>query len=269
MEFCYIVLTFMILKVRKTDQAFLAPDSSRHEGPELRQIVLSQIAAWLANEEPDVKDFRASELNGKLIAHSQVEQWIHEKATQDSRLQTPRIQEVLNWLSPGDVWAHAIPLISSGVLERVHVVCAGLARRFKWDKAQASVFLLTGLIPRIRTARISWNHGLPIGFSRIELDLDPALKPSEVAEIYRTAQRQMIGNRKRQRAPGPDHLKLAEFYVANKTEELGYKELMKLWNSRHRHSPDRQYRTVSHFGTDCKKVLDRLLLKAYSREAGL
>src|SRR5579859_6100611 len=92
----------MDLKVRNVGP-FLSPRDTRHTGSDMRQIALSQIAAWLAADEQSVIDFRANVLNGKLVKPARLEQWITKQSDIDAQ-QLARGIGFVEWIRPDEIW---------------------------------------------------------------------------------------------------------------------------------------------------------------------
>ena len=90
--------------------------------------------------------------------------------------------ELLSYASPDDQWVRRIPVRHGGTLDGLRVVSNSLARRYSWQEALATSFVLTGISPLLSSLRggIRMVLNQPIS-SRITMEIDPTLTPGEVA----------------------------------------------------------------------------------------
>jgi hypothetical protein len=224
------------------------------------------VIAALAGRQDAVVRVRESVLGNKLLSHSELRKWLDGRLMEDRRnnaeVTATEPPALLEWLPPDSSFVESVPIpIQGGTLDQVKWTAGVLKIAYLWPEAQAVVFLLTGLVPVIHTARVglvkTWN--VP-ALTRIKLDLDPALRPSEVSRLY-SAVKSRIVQKQRERTLSPKHLELAAFAAENGVGKT-YSQLRELWNAecRRRHRPDWAYRgSVPHFGKDCKRAQDRLL----------
>ena len=257
---------------------------------QIRLQILSDLTAKQAATEKSVVTFRRQHLNERLLKGEEVVEWITRHAAEEApasrylRIPVPdgydlisrnrRIivepllsisdtspvthvgMELLSYAAPGDQWVRRIPVKYGGVLDRLRMVSEYLARRFPWEEAQASKFVLTGSIPVLSSLRgeIRMAFSQPIS-SRISMEIDPTLTPEEVAEQYKKLRASLIGAR--YRSMSEKHLRLAEFYGGDKSEGTTWTALMDKWNN----SQDRgwEYDRFESFARDCKQAWQRLM----------
>ena len=270
---------------------FQPPRSAVDSG--LRQIrlqILSDLTARQAATEKSVITFRQQHLTEGLLDRQEVVEWITRQAMEDGpasrylRVPIPdgyelvrrngRIfteplltisdttsatqveMELLSYASSEDQWVRRIPVKHGGTLGRLRVVSKSLARRFTWEEAQASIFVLTGISPLLSSLRggIRMAFSQPIS-NRINMEIDPTLTPEEVAEQYKKLRVELIGAR--YRSMSEKHLRLAEFYGGHKPEGTTWTSLMDKWNR----SQDRGwgYNRFETFARDCKQAWQRLM----------
>ena len=267
------------------------PRGATDSGPrQIRLKILSKVIARHAATVESVTSFRQQHLTEGLLEREEVVEWISRHADKEGRasryLRVPipdgyelisrnkcivtepllsisdtspatRVEvEVLSYASPDDEWVRRIPVKHGGTLDRLRAVSESLARRFEWEEAQATMFVLTGLSPPLSSLRGGFRMALsqPIS-SRITMEIDPTLTPREVAEEYKKLRARLVGAR--YRLMSEKHLRLAEFYGGHKPEGTTWAALMKRWN----HSQDRgwEYDRFEAFARDCKQAWRRLM----------
>ena len=156
----------------------------------LRQIrlqILSELTARQAAAEKSVITFRQQHLSERLLEREEVVEWITKQASLDGpasrylRIPIPdgyvparcdgRIFteppltisdttsatqihiEVLCYTAPDDQWVRRIPVRHGGTLDGLRVVSNSLARRYSWQEALATNFVLTGVSPLLSSLR--------------------------------------------------------------------------------------------------------------------
>ena len=265
--------------------------SATDPGPrQIRLQILSDLAAKQAATEKIVITFRQQDLTKGLLKGEEVVEWIEGHAAEEggaSRylrvplpddyaliktngriIVQPQLSisdtstathvgiELLSYSAPSDEWVRRIPVRHGGVLDRLRVVSDYLARRFTWQEAQASMFVLTGISPVLSSLRggIRMAFSQPVS-SRISMEIDPTLTPQEVANEYKRLRASLIGTR--YRSMSEKHLRLAEFYGGHKPEGTTWAALMIKWNE----SQDRgwEYVRFESFARDCKQAWHRLM----------
>jgi hypothetical protein len=110
---------------------------------------------------------------------------------------------------------------AGGTLDRLRRLSLALADNYQWDPAQASTFVLTGLIPYSQ----AWAE-------RLQGALVRGRRPREIT---------------------PKHLELALFTVEREGEPLTAR--MTAWSSQH---PEWKYAQVTNFGRDSREAVRRL-----------
>ena len=267
------------------------PKSAIDSGPrQIRLQILSNLTARQAATERSVIAFRQQHLTEGLLKREEVVEWVTRQAKKDGpasrylKVPVPDGYEpirrngrifteplltisdtspathievgVLSYASPDDEWVRRIPVKHGGALDSLRLVSKSLARRYTWQEAQASTFVLTGMSPVLSSLRggIRMVFGQPMS-SRINMEIDPTLTPEEVAEQYKKLRASLIGAR--YRSMSEKHLRLAEFYGGHKPEGTTWAALMNKWN----HSQDRgwEYDRFEAFARDCKQAWRRLI----------
>ncbi|HEV2582222.1 MAG TPA: hypothetical protein VGT44_15305, partial [Ktedonobacteraceae bacterium] len=156
---------------------------------------------------------------------------------------------------PGlDGWARSIPTADGGVLERLRRLSDRLAEKYKWQHGQATAFVLTGGVPLISPIIITVSTNSRPLFSRIMLDVDPALSPKELILYYRRNRRKTLTARHRNLSE--KHMQLALFDSRRPKAETWVIK-MDEWNKIHQ--TEWRYKKVSNFAHDCKQARRRLL----------
>lgn len=263
-----------------------------------RQKILSLLIAREAAKDEEVRKFRSKVLGHKLLKPHEVEPWIQQQAELEASLsELPRDKNrhlwrnspVLNLLSPipNDLMhVYTRPVFEPGILYQLAVLSERLAEEYHWSRAEATFFVLADVSsgtppPFVHTisARFILNIFSSWAMSRIELEIDPALTPREVASEYARIRNGSIA--KRPRTLSEKHLQLAEFAASEGIELIpkrpagwellqfdlvstgkGWGEQMKKWNQGYA-GPDSGYTLLRIFKRDCKQALQHLLYPDY------
>lgn len=251
-----------------------------------RRWALSQIVAAEMTKGERVTGFRRDHLEGGLIKWPEAQSWIQRCAAADgpsttdltvtiphsrldyngrgeARLDPPLermtafkvSRESLEYAVPGSDWVLHVPVSSGGVLDQLRRLSEWLASKCTWMSAQATIFVLSGVVPLISSVRttttvVSSNRKWA---ARIVLDIDPAATPDEVLRVYQ-AVREGSGLAHR-RTITPRLARLAAFATAEHAE-LPWKERQRLWNEKF---PDWRYDQASNFRRDALAGRQRLL----------
>ena len=241
----------MIIEEPKRRRAARSQPSAR----ERRMIAISQLLAEDARQnEEAVQDFRQSMLGGRLLEWADVETWVRRQATDDGTLDRDPRASFLEYGVPDDLWMRSQPTAKNGVLGSLRILAARLAKRYGWQEAQATLFVLTDMVPRVSPlhAEMKWTSPFE-AMSRITLTVDPALPPREVADAYREVRARFLGPR--YRTLGEKHVALALF-AARKPGGITWREGMLSWNKAKKKWA---YSQETNFARDCTQALKRLL----------
>ncbi len=186
-----------------------------------RQEAMARLFAMDAEQDPDVKAFRKEFLNGELLRADDLSDWISRRAREDGRftlwLQVPLPEgthvevgptgglvpkpslaingahpafgsraEYLEYSDNGN-WA-TIPVRMNGCLGRLRVLSESLSEQFRWQQAQATLFVLTGKKPIVDLIEVRrhLNPRRP-ALNRITITVDPMIAPREVMRVYAVA----------------------------------------------------------------------------------
>jgi hypothetical protein len=267
-------LDYLVERVRRLRQAVGQPPK-REPAAELaraeelarratsRAEALSALLAAEASQDTGVVKFRREELRGRLIKPERVGAWVDRHAKPATQLLTVSTENpdeplehsvrMLEYATPPAAWVLRVGVALNSPLERLRALSESLANRHAWQPAQASVFVLTGLVPILAPIRARTTIRYPIpAASRITLDVDPTVTPREVAEHYAATRKGMLAGRSRRMSE--KHLRLA-IYAATHSEGT-WAERMHGWNKAH---PDASYGLASNFQRDATKAVKRLL----------
>jgi hypothetical protein len=265
----------------------------RQKGLPLRREVISELLAGIARRSADVTAFRENVLAERLLKHEEVAGWIGGRVDESRypiavlvRLPPDLIRidengefqlppgaleglpieslaphEVLEYSRPGAPWVEHIPIGRDGALNQLRLISERLALVFGWQKAQATVFVLTDDVPLLPGLMITLSWGSVVRdlsvlrhlrcLARLTLTIDPLMAPSEVAEQYRKTRRSIL--LKKLRALSEKQMHLAAFCCdlpALKQPD------MKAWNKEY---PHWTYCRFSNFSRDAKRAHTRLL----------
>jgi hypothetical protein len=253
------------------------------------QVLLSGLAADHAAQQPAVIDFRKEVLSDRLLDPKEVEPWINGQAKLDgpashwlgdvlvpskhqfefdakigrlmirpelkvSQLRCSASLQFLDYAALPDLWVRRVPTAAGGVLERLKHLGEDLIRSYDWEAAAATLFLLTGRIPLIQpiVLKFTWSTAT---FKRrvVELSVDPAVSPAELAKQYGVLRGKLISGR-RVRSLSDKHLQLASF-LAEKPDE-SWASRFHRWNKAF---PKWKYVHASNFRRDALKARERVV----------
>ena len=269
---------------------------AKHEPEDIdRQVAISMLLAEEARKEEGVRQFRSQVLKGKPLSPDKLEHWILGQGGRDGPstiwielplppravfdLRKPRTvwlrrpltinrkrpaylgePKRLEYPSQNEEWSNAIEVTHLGVLDRLARLSGRLARKYGWQPAQATKFILTDDVPVVREINAEFLSANLPSSSRITLSIDLATSPKKVAAHYREVRKQVVKGRPRNL--GPKHLWLA---VLTSSEPVTGKAVqrMALWNKLF---PRWRYREPTNFSRDCKQALARLLDPKYLRK---
>ena len=261
-----------------------------------RQDVISRLLATEAARDEEVRSFREYVLRGSEVKPVGVDGWIKRQAEKDGPAklwltvpvptgtkvrsfttfatteppltiseEKPAIliqRRYLSYISllvgMDEDPTREVATAEGGVLERLRQLSEALARRYGWNEALATNFVLTGEAPLVPSVEIRWS--VPSNFTtlaRISLTVDPALSPREVADHYRRIRAEIVGARHRDQSE--KHMRLATFAAARPASE-SLRKRMAAWNKQY---PRWKYPRESNFGRDCKQAIQRLLHPDY------
>jgi hypothetical protein len=240
----------MITEEPKARRAARSQPSAR----ERRLLAIAELLAEDARQDEGVKDFRNSALGGRLLPWTAVEPWVKSQATEDGEPTPGPRGGFLEYGVPDDNWRRLQPVAERGVLGSLRALAARLAKHYRWQEAQAVLFVLTDMIPRVSPLHVEMNWTCPFeAMSRITLTVDPALSPREVVDAYRKVRARFLGPR--YRALSEKHVALALF-AARKPDGTTWREAMLSWNTANKKWA---YSRETNFARDCTQALRRLL----------
>jgi hypothetical protein len=285
----------LALELRKKQEAQRYELATRdRRSPELdaRAEALSCLIRLQAQEELRVQVFRERHLSAVLLQEAEVVAWVKERSeeegvpTQFALLPLPRDCQVsvgedgavtfsppvtitnlsggrievqarmLTYAGPADTRPRRIAVAQGGVLDELRSLSEHLAKRYHWDAAQATIFVLTSLEPRVSISSRSIERRYPLSaLDRITLVLDPALTDDQVRHIYKAAKQELVGKSRRNKPIGRKAMVMAVF-SRQRRSELSWQQIMDEWNEA---APEHRYTERRRFEKECTDALQRLL----------
>lgn len=230
---------------------------SRDRTTMTREIAVSILVAKLAAQDEWVQTFRKKVLDGERVADDGAQTWILSKGALDGVINIEDFPDQLYFPSPTEDARHSISVVKGGLLDKLRLLSEHLERQFGWDAAQATKFVLTDAPPLVSEITGDFKRREVSGTSRIELSIDPAASPRQVAEYYRLVRNQIVKGRHRRQEE--KHLELAVFDTYRPKGESTAKWLAQ-WN---RENPKWQYDVKTNFLRDKKVARERLLSPRY------
>ena len=223
-----------------------------------RDVAISMLLARVAAQDKWVLAFRNAVL-GEPVAADGVQSWILARDELDGAgaVNIEGFPDQLWFPSPNEDARHCIPVVKGGVLDKLRILTERLEKQFGWDPAQATKFVLTDSPPFVSEITGDFERRDVSATSRIELTIDPAASPLQVAEYYRRARSQFLKGRHRRQEE--KHLELAVFDAYRPKGESTAKRLAQ-WN---RSYPKWRYDEKTNFLRDKKVARERLLSPKY------
>jgi hypothetical protein len=264
-----------------------------------RTQILADIVAAHANRDPVVVRFRETVLGGVLLPAQEIGAWITQQHEQERdrpdafldaipvpagytiRDEGPRgivpdpplcvgaehpahrlHFDLLEYATPEDRRVRQLPVGHGGVLAGLRVLSTSLAELYKWQPAQATGFVLTGLPPVLRTIDATWapsffqtEQGSVTALSQVVLTLDPTLRPRQVAAAFQTIRQQLLGAHWQE--VNERQLALARF-ACQRTPDEAWEQRMAAWNTEFSQWSYKE-KDLGHFKRDCQHALTKLL----------
>lgn len=229
---------------------------------ESRAWALSTLVAAVAEREEPVIKFRDEVLKGSTIARSDVAYWIEnhwEKKLPMTRDLTVTVEDsdveyddagwirlktgasryrlvqatarVLEYAGAEGGGVLRVGVRAYGELDRLRRLSEFLARHYRWQPAQATIFVLTGVVPLIARIRTTTDMVSADPWAdRVVLDIDPAESSDEVASAFTRAVR--TNRPVRNRPLKEKHARLA-VHAFVECADLPWKQRTARWNASH------------------------------------
>lgn len=264
------------------------PEGSR-TGAQLEAV--SILLAREAEDDEDLLAFRRERLDDTLLEHDEVESWI----TGQRKLEPPdalietvmppatkvardsdglltvdppiRLASGLKYLGrrpapqleyavPSDEFVRRVPVQVGGLLDELRALVDRLSIRYGWQRASATTFVLTGLVP-LRPGVRAQHQLTPVpAAARLELSIDLHVTPAELASRYRTIRAALRPGGAR--AMSTKHAVLVAF-VESRSGPEPWRTRMDAWNGLWQTSRPRWvYTQVSNFQRDYGQARQRL-----------
>ncbi len=259
--------------------------SPREIKPDKRFRALSDIVAFLAGRDEDIKAFRLEALQGQLLQPEEVPTWIEtasergfQNLAEESLKQVNLIADSLRKIHPDlsvkldrDILSYNDPA-SDGWLRKIAISNAGilgllkkLAKKYEafWPEANAVEFILTGKAPPIEHARVGHKINSH-GFNKITLEVSPHLSGDRVKALYLREKKKSFrligkGGQSRTRRINDKYLALAVFAAKEYSLKVKNVQLLRLWNRKHRRQGwDYEEAQASNFARDCRAAFERI-----------
>jgi hypothetical protein len=241
---------------------------------EPRALALEQ---WMVRLAHPIAERCRSRFGCPLLDEAEVGAWIRERLPAPEALGDGP-SRVLWWCDPPRTkrlpWQQECEEIGDQ-LEGLRETSEHLAATFRWQRAEATMFILSAWVPAVApvTVNYEWRGSLPTFHTdvttRVHLEVDPSVTPSQLAAIW-AAQRDGIFHQGRHRAMSAKHLKLAEF-MATRPSDLPTEDDRRAWNAVVNDAKGELrtewaygYEDRRNFHRDAKAAVDRLLNVGYT-----
>lgn len=254
---------------------------------EQRSAAIQRIIAQEAARDEDVVSFRTTEMRGRLIKPADIEKWIQRQAKKDGSatnyLRIPMPQDVrlglndrglvpeppiivsVDWPAVGTDLevldypredsdrVHSVPVAREGVLQKLMFLSKDLARRYGWQSAQATGFVLCGLPPELPPLRIEVSTARLGALSRVKLTVDPAVSPRVLAAAYKNVRNRLMTSRHR---PLQEKKQTLAVFMSSRPSNETQRESMAVWNKSY---AKWKYKEIRNFGRDVAAARRQLL----------
>jgi hypothetical protein len=213
-------------------------------------VVATLLASWIlkAHDPYGVIEFRRAALHNRLRQPHGIALWVANQLRASRGSMTGRS---LAYRVPSSEWVRHVATRAGHPLDMLRQASERVAAFTGWAAADATVFILTGVMPHMAPIRAEIHYQPAASVrSTIVLTIDPTSTPADVAKAYR---RLRAGNFGRVRRLSKKHTTLAQHALAY--PDLPPTEQMATWNGRHR---DWRYRQVKVFTRDVRQALHRL-----------
>ena len=238
----------------------------------------SEVFALEASRSSDVTSFRNTQLPAGLLDPNDVAKWIEDRLEregapdvwltvreQDLRGELRRLDvegfrrsvQEISWTEPESEGVRRRAINSNRTLAQLRSISARLTRRYGWQRAAATTFVLAGVTPP--ALRLSWtaNDRWPWRRARqtiaLEISLDVA--PTEVAAHYRRLRNEMLQDEPKTRSLSEPQASLAVFAARNRPGRT-WKQVRLAWNRAH---PEKQYPDDARFTKECRESFKRVI----------
>lgn len=244
--------------------------TGRREIDWTEEAVSDALAAHAQHEQDQglgVRKFRSEALPSGLLALSEVPAWLRAQADREAAAVANRPRaaigpstklSTLSYAIGGSRSTFRIVVRRGGTLDRMRAIATKLGAFYGWDEAQATTFVVTGIVPLVSAirARVSVSSPLLVR-SRITLTIAPSTTPREVADYYRRVRREKFG---RIRRPAERHAMLGAF-AAGLSPDLDHVQQMKRWNLQCAQwkKTSWKFKHPSRFAREAQRAINRLV----------
>jgi len=263
-----------------------------------RRRATSWLLAAIARRDEQLKAFRQRYLEGVLLKPDEVEDWLQKNSDQrryrhavvlslqmetDSRvlavkpnrevpvalLKGNRMENVasiefLSYIRVSSGFVRRMPVGRDGPLRILYQLAERLAKFFRWNPADAVIFVLTDRIPPVDLYSVAptWPPSSEMGsefeglrpiacLGRITITVDPLITPREVSEIYSPIRAKLLKGKPKQLSE--KHIYLGGFIAERDTVDL---RAMAAWNAEY---SKWKYKRFSNFARD-RRTARKILL---------
>lgn len=163
---------------------------------------------------------------------------------------------VLQYLKPGSQTSHAVLVVFGSPLHALYRVAETLHREYTWGQAASTIFVLTGIAPRLPLARVTTTRrgGWP-ALSTITIEARVGVPVRDIAQVYSLARQELLGTGKRDPAVRDEKRAALAVFVAENNDGRTWREVMEAWN---REYPKWRYSEVRNFARDARAAYEKI-----------
>ena len=147
-----------------------------------------------------------------------------------------------------------------GVLDSLRALAEDLSGRYRWTKAQATVFVLTGLTPLISPISTTISEGQIPATNEVTITIRPTATRDDVMDAFQAARRKFFGSRTRAIPERQAHLVLYRLGRLHHTPDETWTQTQQAWNEHHQTArPGWKFTTAKQVKRDFNSARRRLL----------
>jgi len=221
-----------------------------------RHWALWRGCALAAAESPEVREFRKTVLQNKVMSQEEAARWVDEQRDADVAEKLGPGWKRLDWGVPA-VHRHTfvVPAWRGRPLFALRAAALKLMGMFPWSMPQAALFVLTDQTPVVPPLRGWIKPAALVGAQRIMIEVDPTISSKMVGDFYRC----YMQPKTRTGSHSPTRIKerTAELaiFAMNKPDWPRPIDGMRLWNTVH---PEWSYNHSGTFSRDCEAAKQRV-----------
>lgn len=163
---------------------------------------------------------------------------------------------VLRYVAPGEAYTRGVIVRFGSPLHALYRICERLERAYTWNQANAAIFVLTGIAPRLPLARIvTAKHGEWPALSSVTITARVSVPVRDIATVYSKARQDVLGEGRRDPAVTKSKTVELAVFAAEHNDGRTWREAMDAWNRLH---PKWRYAEIRNFSRDARNAYAKI-----------